>query len=422
MDSSLRPLFFDLARACEQASGLRIKRTHTYQLLASAFGFGSWEALRTRGVLADGIGDAPPLQLPAVVGRALQLEVGSGHAVQKAADALLQELRVRDLRSLALSDLFSRALTHGMWPVNGGWEFAAIDDADERWDDEDELDDETASADVDVRREWLRTMRSSSVLRASLSDRAAAGDARCHLVLAALLRCRKPNSYLHDEEQRGRRLNATEKAMKAEFLDSVVRFPAYVHHLQAAASAGIAQAAIECAYALSDDRWLQGADYQGDGDLLLAAAEVARDDAAGTDFLLRGSETGYQKILAELGARGHPAGIEHLASQGDRAALITATATALRDGDAELAWSWQLVAQEYGLDLEDSAAEALHAEGPHAGERYDDDIGGPAYVEEFEVIELPQIQPESLARARKRAEEVVAGARISNRHKERGRR
>lgn len=420
MDTSLRPFFFDLARACEQVSGLRIKRTHVYQLLASAFGFGSWEALRTQRVLADGIGDAPPLESSAVVGRALQLELGAGHAVQEAADAVLHEIRVRNLRSLVTADLFARALTDGMWPVNGGWEFAPHHDHDERWEDEDEPEKDALTVGVDVRLEWLRTLRSSSVLRASLADRAAAGDARCHLLLAALRRCRKPNSYLFDEEQRGRRLNATEKAMKAEFLESVGRFPAYEHHLREAAKAGIAQAAIEYAYVFSDDRWLQAAEFHGDADLLLAAAEVARDEATGTDFLLRGSETSSQKILEELGARGHPAGVEHLASHGDRAALMSLASSALRDGNTELAWSWKLVAQEYGVDLEDPAAEALHAEGPHAGERYDDDIGGPAYIEELEVIELPQIHQEGLVRARKRAEEIVAGARTSKRHKERG--
>lgn len=420
MDSSLRPLFFDLARTCEQASGLRIKRTHVYQLLASAFGFGSWEALRTQRVLANGIGDAPPLESSAVVGRALQLELGASRALQQAADAVLHEIRIRNLRSLVTADLYAQALTHGMWPVNGGWEFAPYDDHVQRWEEEGEPEEDMLSFDVDVRLEWLRTLRSSSVLRASLADRAAAGDARCHLLLAALLRCRKPNSYLYDEEKRGRRLNATEEAMKAEFLESVGRFPAYEHHLREAAKAGIAQAAIECAYVLSDDHWLESADFHSDADLLLAAAEVARDEATGTDFLLRGSETSSQKILEELGARGHPAGVEHLASHGDRAALISLVSAALSDGNAELAWSWQLVAQEYGVDLEDSVAEALHAEGPHAGERYDDDISGPAYVDDLEVIELPNISHEGIARARKRAEEIVAGARTSKRHKERG--
>ncbi|WP_298926060.1 hypothetical protein [uncultured Ramlibacter sp.] len=420
MENSLRSLFFDLAGACEQASGLRFKRSHVYQLVASAFGFGSWEAFRLQSVLADGVGTAPPLETSDVLGRALQLDLGTGQALKLAIDTLVAGIRARDLRSLEAADLFAWALTYGKWPVNGDWEFAPHSDDDEQFDDDVETDESAYPGNEDSRLEWLRSVRSSGVLRASLADRAAAGDANSHLVLAAILRCRKPNSYLHDEEQRGRRLNASEQAMKAEFLDSVGRFPVYAHHLREAAKAGIAQAAVECAYVLSDDRWLREASYHGDSDLLLAAAEFARDDAMQIDYLLRGSETSYQNVLVELAAQGHPAGVEHLASHGDRNALISMSTTALQDGDPELAWSWQLVAQAYGLDLQDAAARALHSEGPQTGDPYDDDIGGPVYIEEQDVIDLPQITKDSLTRARRHAHEIVAGARISKRHKEHG--
>lgn len=420
MDNSLSPLFFDLAHACERASGLRIKRSHVYQLVASAFGYGSWAAFRLHCVLANGIGTQPPSKNSAVLGRALQLEMGAIQPVTLAIETLLAEVRARDLRSLEAVDLFSRALTHGKWPVKGDWEFAPHSDDDEQWDDDAENDESTFLDNHDSRLDWLHSVRSSSVLRASLADLAAAGDAKSHLVLAAILRCRKPNSYLYEEEQRGRRLNASEQAMKSEFLESVARFPAYAHHLREAAKVGIAQAAVECAYVLSDDRWLLEADYHGDGDLLLAAAEFASNEALRFDFLLRGSETGYQGALEALAAQGHPAGIEHLASHGDRNALISMAAAAVQERDAERAWSWQLVAQEYELDLQDPAAEALHSEGPHAGQPYDDDIGGPAHVVGYEVVELPPITHESLARARRLSEEIVASARITKHYKQHG--
>lgn len=142
-------------------------------------------------------------------------------------------------------------------------------------------------------------------------------DPTSHLALAALLRCRRPNPCLHDEALRGRALNSTEEAMRAEYLRHVPQFDAYEHHLHAAAKAGVALAAIECALVFEEEQWLAGADFQKNPELLLAAAEVVRDSSRATDYLLRGSELGHQLALEYLAARGHPAGIEHTATQGD---------------------------------------------------------------------------------------------------------
>jgi hypothetical protein len=93
---------------------------------------------------------------------------------------------------------------------------------------------------------------------------------------------------------------------------------------------------------------------------------------------------------------------------------------ALDEGHVEEAWKWQAVAEEYGLNLQDAEARAYHSEGQHAGEPYDDDVGDPAYVLEHDTVDLPQASPQVIEQARERAAETVAGARISNGHRDYG--
>lgn len=423
MDTSLRSLFFSLANDCSAASGMQIKRTHVYQLVAACFGYGSWEAFRMKCVLADRVGGTPSAQLGAPLGRAVQMGLAPAKQTEGLIQALLAAVQKRDLRALEIAEVQRILLRHGRWPVRGQWEFDAAGRSDDAWDsaDLDESDaEEGGEEEVRDELDWLSALRASSVLRASLSERALAEDPTSHLALAALLRCRRPNSYLHDEALRGRILNRTEEAMRAEYLRHVPQFAAYEHHLRAAAKAGVALAAVECALVFGEEHWLAGADFQNNPELLLAAAEVVRDDSQATDYLLRGSELGHQLALEHLAARGHLVGIEHTATQGNRDSLVIMAKRALDEGEVAEAWKWQAVAEEYGIDLRDAEARAYHSEGQHAGEAYDDDVGGPAYVLDHDTVDLPQASPEVLVRAREQAAEIVAGARNSNGHRDHG--
>jgi hypothetical protein len=62
---------------------------------------------------------------------------------------------------------------------------------------------------------------------------------------------------------------------------------------------------------------------------------------------------------------------------GDKNALTSIAAAALKEGNDEFAWSWQLVAQECELDFQGPAAVAFPSEVTHAGEPYEMTSSGP---------------------------------------------
>lgn len=407
MTSSLSSLFFSLAQECAQHSGVQVQRTHVYQLVAAAMGYGSWESFRMQCTLTDGVGDKPPLEPSLLAGRARQL--GLNGKTDAVVGALANSLQARDIRAIKVAELSRLMHHHGKWPVRGFWEYKAANPSS-HWDDPDTPDAEIDDPDAF---EWLGALRASPILQASLLERVASGDKNSHLWLAALLRCQKPNSYLHDEAERGRLLNITEQGMRDRYLRDLPKFEHYRQHLQAAAESGIALAAIECALVFGEDKWLSIADFRNDPELLLSAAENCLDEEKATNFLLRGSELGHQQALVHLAAKGHPAGIEHLARQGDRYSLAAMARRSIEASNHEQAWIWQVVAQEYGLDLRDGSAAAYHSEGLHEGEPYDDDVGGPLEVIELETVELQPISPEAFERVRERALSLLKSNHLS---------
>ncbi len=415
-DFSLRSIFFDLENRITQISGVQVRRTHLYQLVAAAFGYGSWESLRWQAVLTDKVGTIPTLSPGPLVGRAIQLGYGADGQSEPVVSALVSVICAMDLRAMRLSELAELMRHHGKWPVRGCWEFKRNDPDIEEHDFGDEDEDE----DNDENTDWLDSVRSSAVLRAALADRASRGHPQSHLWLAVLFRCREPQPYLHDEALRGRQLNITEEKMRVNYLRDVPKFAAYRQHLQAAAESGIALAAIECALVFGEDRWLAAADYEDNPELLLAAAGCMRDESQADNYLLRASELGSQLALEHLAALGNPAGIEHMATQGDRPSLLTMARQSLVQLNLEEAWTWQSVAGEYGLNLLDGSPQAVSSEGSHAGESYGDDVGGPLDVLEMDTIALPEISLDSRQRAKQRAIEIVEEARISNEYRKLG--
>lgn len=98
-----------------------------------------------------------------------------------------------------------------------------------------------------------------------------------------------------------------------------------------------------------------------------------------------------------------------------------AEAAALGDGDAMRAliyeydkenlfqnWVWVYLSGMLGNDLRNGTLRAYHEGGLYAGEPYDDDQGGPLYVEGDEGVELVPISPEQELEARRLAEQLFS--------------
>ena len=74
--------------------------------------------------------------------------------------------------------------------------------------------------------------------------------------------------------------------------------------------------------------------------------------------------------------------------------------------DLSKCWTWLHFAKLLGTDLTTSSMRAYHDGGPQDGQEYDDDFGGPAYVDGDEGIKLPPLDSGDDAVARERADEM----------------
>lgn len=69
-------------------------------------------------------------------------------------------------------------------------------------------------------------------------------------------------------------------------------------------------------------------------------------------------------------------------------------------------WVWVFLSEMLGRDLRNSSMRAYHDGGMYADQEYDDDQGGPLYVDGDEGVELEPISSADEAEAKKLAAEL----------------
>ncbi len=389
-----------LAHAAQQhlqpLVGSDVPRSHVHELVAAAFGFGSWAALRSDGLLADGgYGERLPQSGPALIGRVVQLGYPQASSVRMA-DCLLEFLGTHRVSAVSWShlDTVVRGVGRSPQPM-----LSKVADAENEQTAPSRPFPGGARSDGGI--------SSSQLLLDELANRLL--DAETHFRLAKALRCDKPNPYLYEESKRGRKLNAIEQAWADEYLLLVPRHAAYDHHLRQAAEGGVRQAALDYAGAFSRPEYYKMAErLEGEIDLH-KMIELAPSADARLRWLRVAAEEGDVSALHDLGSRDDPWALEQLARRGDVDAMRQLAEDALQANDAVTAWALQFFAKRRGKDLTKSTLAAYHSEGQHAGKFYDSDFGGPLHVEGDEGIELPAIGPRESARARALAAEFGRG-------------
>lgn len=363
-------------RIREQAkvAGFALKSTHTYELLASAFGQGTWASFTTRYWLTDSpdgsvgaVGERPETTPTLVAARALQLGLEHASAPQ--------------LGTLVLNAVQAARL--------GKVEKAAFDR---------------------LRLAGLRLpagLPQSPLFISQLSAAATAGDAQAHHRLAALYRCKRPNPYLYEESLKGRTLTAQETKWVDEYLVQAQHYPLYQAHLKAAAQGGVRAAALEYAEAFEDPSFFDLADRLS-GPVDAKRMAQAAPDASARHKWLRVAGQHDLEALEELASEGDVDAMQQLAIAGDTYHLRALAERALEDGKLIEAWAWQHIALAHGHDLTRSTLAARHDGGSHHGEFYDSDFGGPLFVDGEEGLELPQLTRGQMAEAKRLAKELMA--------------
>ncbi|TDP83803.1 hypothetical protein EV672_104184 [Aquabacterium commune] len=363
-------------RIREQAkgAGFALKSTHTYELLASAFGQGTWASFTTRYWLTDSpdgpvdaVGERPETTHTLVAARALQLGLEPASAPQ--------------LGTLVLNAVQAARL--------GKVEKAAFDR---------------------LRLAGLRLpagLPQSPLFISQLSAAASAGDAQAHHRLAAIYRCKRPNPYLYDESLKGRTLTAQETKWVDEYLGQAQHYPLYQAHLKAAAQGGVRAAALEYAEAFEDPSFFELADRLS-GPVDAKRMAQAAPDASARHKWLRVAGQHDLESLEELASEGDVDAMQQLAIAGDAYHLRALAERALEDEKQIEAWAWQYIALAHGHDLTRSTLAARHDGGSHHGEFYDSDFGGPLFVDGEEGIELPQLPRRQMAEAKRLAKERMS--------------
>lgn len=366
-------------RIREQAkgAGFALKSTHTYELLASAFGQGTWASFSTRYWLTDSpngpvgaVGERPESTPTLVAARALQLGLEHASAPQ--------------LGSLVLNAVQAARL--------GKVDKAAFDR---------------------LRLAGLRLpvgLPQSPLFISQLSAAATAGDAQAHHRLAALYRCKRPNPYLYEESIKGRQLTAQEAKWVEEYLVQAQHYPRYQAHLKAAAQGGLRAAALEYAEAFEDPSFFELADTLSGTVNAKRMARVAPDASARHKWLRVVGQHDLE-ALEELASEGDVEAMQQLAIAGDTYHLRDLADQALKAGQVIQAWTWQYIALEHGHDLTRSTLAARHEGGSNHGDFYDSDFGGALYVDGEEGVALPSMTASQHTEVKRRAKGLMSGAK-----------
>lgn len=406
----LKAFAFTAQQQLQSRTGHPFRRSHLYELLAAAFGLRSHAAMTSLGFLTDaGIGPARPTIIPTLLERLSQLGYPSAISLS-AAQALAELASAQQLGFIRLEQLQQIAVPDS----------EPSDTEDDDWDDweDEEGEEEPVESVIPAAIEPLPTLRqlqASPLLIALLEQAADSGRPEVHFILAALHRCKRPNSYLYDEARKGRTLNSQERSWVEAYPAEKERFDRYAKHLHYAATHGIRQAALEYAEAFNDPHFYQLAE-QGTGDVdvwgMIKAAPTEQDRE---HWLQVAGEQGSWRALKELaygceyeGGESSIWALQQMAEAGDLQAMRELAQLALDSNDLQQAWLWQHLALLLNEDFTRSTMRAYHDGGLYAGHDYDDDCGGPMYFDGDEGLNLPPLDPPANQRAREQAARLFA--------------
>ena len=372
----------DLAYRTQQrlsvATAGSCKRSHVYELLAAAFGHGSYAAFCSDSVFTQVRPSAP---LPAPDPTALKQrchDLGYVSSADAITTGLIDELQAARLAAVRIEDVVDALQTgpEDSW----GWE-----DGDDESDAGDSVR-PSAHALIDFEAD-----EPPAFLLESLESAANRSNASAHYALTLLYRERddqddvlKPqgSSYWHQQRRSGEDLSLAASEWADVYARQMDRAQRADFHLREAARLGDRHALLDLA------------DFHGDP----AFFQVPLNESFVED------PARVAGIAAKIGRH---ADEQHWLTIAAKAGDIDAIQTLIESYDKvdlERCWTWIYLAQLLGTDLTKHDMRAYHDGGPQADQEYDDDFGGAAYVAGREAIELESLEGDADRVARQRAE------------------
>jgi hypothetical protein len=357
---TIKELAYTAQQHLESITGCSFKRAHIYELLASSFGFKSYAALCSDYVFIQRENDRSiPAQHQSILQKRV-VELGyDPMATDVAASAFLTFVSEQHIDVVGVADL-----------------------VDELSDDDIFLDEFWTSPD---------SGEYPPILLESLEAKASKGDHLAHYALALLFQAddedgsQKPGSeYWYSQEQQGRALTGVEKEWADAHARHLEESEKHAFHLREAGRLGNSSALLELAALFHDTSYFDAAIACGITDEPISVAELAES---------LGREEDAEHWLTVAAKSGDTDAMRRLIDDFER-------------GDVERSWMWFYLAEMIGTDLTKSHLQAFHEGGNHAGEAYDDDVGGPLYVAGDEGAELKPLDEEGKHEARKRADVI----------------
>lgn len=378
---TIKQLAFDTQQHLQAQTSTTFKRSHVYELLAAAFGFNSYASLCAAYVFTQGsLTSRRPARHGESVGRrSLELDYPPKTALLLA-QVLPSYLTDLDIGVIRIADL----VAHLRYKTRGGTDHEL-----------DEFDGDTENEEDTYGPSFDRESLATPILLDGLLAAADKGDADAHYVLALIYapsddpydEPRSGSDYWYNEERNGRVLTGVEKEWADEYAAMLARSDKYEHHLLAAGALHHEAALLEMEERLGDPAFFE---RPTDTYAKIDTAQAA--DIA--NYLGRRKDA--WRWLTILAQQGDIEAMRELIEGYDRSNL-------------QQCWTWFYLAELLGVDLSADEYEAIHEN----GSSYDDDVGGPMFVDGRDGVELEPLNADQNAAARQAAASLHQTIKVS---------
>ncbi|RTL02024.1 MAG: hypothetical protein EKK65_05915 [Lysobacterales bacterium] len=368
---------------------LRIQRTHLYELLAAAFGYKSYAAFCAESIFIRR--PMSPLQASGYMQRIIDRCGEIGHSQEAGivtAEALCSMIGEHEICASRMCDLIVQLQRLKGREVDlDQFEFDE-DESDE--DEESEEGDQDAISgfddDLDI---WIENLN-PGLLTSSLDQAAARGNPLAHYLLAIVHdpdggeELQPGADYWYRQAQAGRVLSGFQKQFADEYEKALLNRALYEKHLREAARLGQPDALLELAEKTGDPAFFE----QNCGVVHTSPARVA-------------------EIAEEMGRVGDARSWRIRAANSGDLDVMRYLLERHSEHDLQQCWTWVYLARLMGVDFTEDDFYAIHEDGSD----YDDDVGGPMFVDGREGINLLPVGSEQDQQARKVAAELFEAIR-----------
>lgn len=348
----------------QASTGAQFKRAHIYELLAAAFGFKSYASLCAEAVFTKESLTSRRAENFGEHVRSRCLEIGYRADIATRVSVVLPtwmtEHRIGVVR---IADLISHLR--------------------DEWDHHNEV------------RWWTSSDEEISPLMLDgLNARAKSGDAAAHYALALIYSPEGDefdspgvgSDYWYGQAQNGRALTGVEQEWAEAHAARLARMEVFKQNLQEAAKLGHPEALLELAERYDDPAFFE-----------LTTCSVNADPSWVAEVAERmGRPEDARNWLIEAAKQGDTEAMRRLIDDYDRE-------------DLQQCWTWVYLAELFGVDFTEDEYFAIHED----GSRYDDDVGGPMFVDGRDGLKLEPLSGEQDAAARRLARRLYEDAQRS---------